>query len=656
MYVCTYVTLQDTFRQSSPSEHRRIPSETPTYPHCFMNQFEYPGTVEEILDPMEYVRQLCSCKAIISTRFHGAILGLHMGVPTFGAFHLAAENKVPDLMIDTMSLPDQFFLIDGNFTREVVDRQVDTVRHLYELEGRRGAIHDKLSVFYEQFQAEARHVMYDVVGVPHQQPEQQKAEFAQPSLSFGGGSRQLPKKAGGSFSVKGDTAAGEDYVIAIFLLFTIAGLAIIPSATGGGGGKRQVGPETAAAVCGDDRPSSRGGQDNGASRSSCVQEGADARGGRSPERGVLPKKSAAKSPESSPLRPRFGPNIAAPDEAKPSTIVFALNFVLWIALAVAFSSYSKSYLRDTHDPVGLLALQGLIGSLVLSSLGRLGLGASDSPSPIDASRKIHGLEGLQTELTTASRRETLVAVLHSGQAFLTNFSLFVGGVAVTNALKAMEPVAAAVFSYFLLGKKVAPANATAFAIIVAGIMLLTSKATGGGGAGGNKDEGEATHTGASRILVSAAFTMAAVSCNALRNVVIKKGDPIPPHRTLFTCSVAAGVIGVTLMLVRSMIRSMDRLLLGGDNGVLDDAAQYGTWLSMDGVNAAICFVGYNFASFNLLACLSPVGHAVGNSVKRVVMFGSGIVLMGEVMNVRQLTGAAVALLGVGVYNVAGRRK
>ena len=585
---------------------------------------------------MEYVQQLCSCKAIISTRFHGAILGLHMGVPTFGAFRHESENKVPDLMIDTMDLPDQFFLVDASLNREVVDGQVDTIRRLYEDGGRRGAIHDKLSVFHKEFQAEARR-MFDVVGTALRHPEQQTPAPPQSPLSPGEEVRQAQHDEGdaarGEAEVQGSPAAevaaeaaaagaaavavadatalptmppspdslptpvkggGNDATVAVFLLFAIAGLALLPSTVGRRG------------------------------------------------RGSFQARSGEAS---------------ASLKASPS--LFALNFVLWIALAVAFSSYSKSYLRDTHDPVGLLALQGLTGSVILFVLGRLGLGASDSPSPSDASRKIHGLRRLQAELTTASPRETLVAVLHSGQAFLTNFSLFVGGVAVTNALKAMEPVAAAVFSYFLLGKRVAPVGVAALASTVAGIVLLTSKARGGGSTkddGGDTDTGEGDHHSGSRVLVSAAFTMAAVSCNALRNVVIKKGDPIPPHRTLFTCSVAAGMIGVTLILVRGMIRSMDDLLLGGENGVLDAAAQYGSWLSMDGVNAAICFVGYNFASFNLLACLSPVGHAVGNSVKRVVMFGSGIVLMGEVMNVRQLAGAAVALFGVGVYNVAGRRK
>ena len=74
------------------------------------------------------------------------------------------------------------------------------------------------------------------------------------------------------------------------------------------------------------------------------------------------------------------------------------------------------------------------------------------------------------------------------------------------------------------------------------------------------------------------------------------------------------------------------------------------------MNASLCFVGYNFVSFNLLARLTPVGHAVGNSFKRVLVFAGGLMFLGELMNSRQLGGAALALAGVLAYNVSGAKK
>lgn len=620
--------------------------------------------IEEILDPAEFTEKLCSCKAIITTRFHGAILGLHMGVPTFGAYHHSTENKVPDLMIKTMAMPDQFLLVNQNMTRDVLDQEVATVRRLYEKEGRRDAIHAQLAQFSEEFQVEARNVLAGILGIEgtklpqHLERQKTSTVFAWLRLLL---------------------ASSEDYIVVLLLLFGIVGLAVLPSFEKGSGNRRQPSSED------DDSKRVKEVGANGAQGASMgrsrVQKDMDL---HSPETTISSLDSTYKGSEQGLLEEQSmatpsKPSSRAPShwalwegvktasrEIRLSNVIFALNFSLWVALAVTYSSYSKFYLRRTHDPVGLLVLQGTTGAVVLFSLGCFGLGGSAV-----------GLPCLAAQPTSSSQRAMLAAALHASQALLTNFSLLVGGVALTNALKAMEPVAAAVFSYFLLGKTASTASVVSFATIVVGILLLTSKSDGGGSSkaergAGAELVGEGGHY--SRILVSAVFTVAAVSCNALRNVLIKKSDPVPPQQTLFSCSVAAGVVGIALMLVRLMMRSMEDVLQQentaasmvsaggvqstGEVGVAHAVGEneYGSWLSMDGLKAALCFVGYNFASFNLLARLSPVGHAVGNSVKRVVMFASGMFFLGEVLTSRQLTGAAVALSGVLIYNMSRTRQ
>ncbi|CAN0062451.1 unnamed protein product [Scytosiphon promiscuus] len=157
--------------------HRQLVAEVVRPGDVFVNVFPkhqqeieahgYPGSVEEILDPALFAREMCACKAIISGRLHGAILGLHMGVPTFGFHRDASGEKVSDLMIGTMDLPDQFFPVDAALTREVVDERVDAVRSLYAEEGggHRASIHARLSGFYDDFEASAKSVLFDVIGV-----------------------------------------------------------------------------------------------------------------------------------------------------------------------------------------------------------------------------------------------------------------------------------------------------------------------------------------------------------------------------------------------------------------------------------------------------------------------------------------------------------
>lgn len=317
------------------------------------------------------------------------------------------------------------------------------------------------------------------------------------------------------------------------------------------------------------------------------------------------------------------PHVLRPNAGMSSTLVFFVSFISWVLLAIAFNAYGKSYLKATANPVGLVVLQGAAGVVVICCLG--------------LSRVLKLRSGAELS-APAARALRLAALCHTSQALLTNFAVFVGGVAVTNALKAMEPVAAAVFSYFLLEKKsISGVRGGALVVILCGVVLLTTKSK----------EGDNT-----RMLLSAAFTMTAVCANALRNVAIKKGDPISHHQTLLACSTAATVVGFGVMLMRLAIRGMDDLLGQGCEGPRTDGNAFG-WIRIEGVSAAFCYVGCQFASFNILAFISPVGHAVGNSCKRVLVFGSGIVLLGETMSAWQFGGTAVALFGVLVYSVGG---
>lgn len=141
-----------------------------------LEQHDYPGEILQILDPMVFTERLCSCRAIISARLHGVVLGLHLGVPTFGASGTSHGNKVPDVMIDAMRLPEQYFLVDENLTREVVDQEVGVVREMYAGHGRRAAIHARLSALNDEFETQARHVLFDIIGVQQQQQQPNREE------------------------------------------------------------------------------------------------------------------------------------------------------------------------------------------------------------------------------------------------------------------------------------------------------------------------------------------------------------------------------------------------------------------------------------------------------------------------------------------------
>lgn len=436
--------------------------------------------------------------------------------------------------------------------------------------------------------------------------------------------RQLPTSADGSIV---SYLGVNDYYAAIVLLASIALLAVLPSE-----GTLPSAP-------------SEGGSDP----ASDLREGTDeaeveliAPNTVDPELGATLRpatSSAARSP-------------AVRLAVTSSKVIFMLNFVMWVSLAMGFSAYGKGYLRDTREPIGLVVLQGLTGIAVLGALGRF--------------RKLD-MYPKERYTPAAARRVVLAASMHTGQSLLTNFAVLLGGVAATNALKAMEPIAAAVFSYFLLGRKCSGSRLASIFVIAAGIIVFTATSSAGakGGTGGSGEEGRAEAGAFSNreiVGISTTIVVAAVCCNALRNVFIKKGDPIPPHQTLFACSFVAAIVGIGMKFLKMSFRIMDDLsyvgLAGGEHteqntGPGGDSSGRFDWIKVTGLNASLCFVGYNLASFNLLARLTPVGHAVGNSFKRVLVFAGGLVFLGEFMNARQLGGAALALAGVLAYNVGG---
>lgn len=423
--------------------------------------------------------------------------------------------------------------------------------------------------------------------------------------------------------------AANDYYVVILLLASIVLLSILPSGGSARHAHAEDGPD----------PSSHLG----------IGAGADDAQMELIEHHKVDSEAGDTEPATPPPTPRAPPVWAV---AASSKLLFMLNFVLWVSLAMGFSAYAKGYLRETREPIGLVVLQGTTGVAVLGALGRfkhLDLYPKEGYSP------------------TAARRVAFAASMHTAQAFLTNFAVLLGGVAATNALKAMEPIAAAGFSYWLLGKSCSGARLASIFVIAAGIVVFTVSSSAGaktgsrGGSGGGGAE-EGSFSDREIVGISTTIVVAAVCCNALRNVFIKKGDPIPPHQTLFACSVVAAVVGIGMMFLRLAFRVMDDISYAG---VADDehagrntGSGSGSldWIRVTGINASLCFVGYNFASFNLLARLTPVGHAVGNSFKRVLVFAGGLVFLGEVMNSRQLGGAALALAGVLAYNISGAQK
>jgi solute carrier family 35, member E1 len=73
------------------------------------------------------------------------------------------------------------------------------------------------------------------------------------------------------------------------------------------------------------------------------------------------------------------------------------------------------------------------------------------------------------------------------------------------------------------------------------------------------------------------------------------------------------------------------------------------------VLSSFCYYGYNEVSFMALDNVSPVSHAIGNTLKRVFIILSSMLVFGNKMDVRGITGSTLAVGGVLLYSLEKQR-
>lgn len=696
--------------------------------------YNYTVPIEIVLDPLRFIRRLCDCRTVVSSRLHGAIFGLHSGVPTIGAWPIGEGNKVPGLMKEVMQFSDQFLLVNESLTRRAVEDVATSIRVQYGKfgAGRRKTIFSRLQKIHRRARGEAHRVLSDLfhLDLPEPsadgdnsgrggfwmeenecEPEAERPSVSSGWVSEGGKGEQITQekdpKGGGSPSVRVDEFAGKEFFEQ-------------PGQIEGGGSRSAAVGALGSANAGHTREGEIEFESLGDERghqqvnTKTVQNVnfTYSQGNFEPGERLKGEESTRQSPASPREQVSFGgsllvtlaalvltgllclPMLSSPSKGEgdqqdtsvwrcppttalgsggrplantqqrqrlfsplpgaPRMMFFGVNYFLWILLSVGFNLCSKTYLRETGNPVALLAMQGWAGVVILvtsnavASWRRPLALASPSSAISPTAHEWAGRCGLR-EAKGVGKNVWQAALLHSGNAVLTSWSVLVGGIAATHALKALEPVAAAGFSRWLLGSTVPPRRIGAMGVIIVGLGILmlpndlrtwARASKGEGGSGTHRQSVVDTEL---ELVMPAVITACACCAVALRNVLLK-GTSLPrppsPPLALLVCSIVAAGIGSMGILLPWM-------------------PFYWQWsrnslLLPSGVNASLCFVGYNLASFNLLSQLSPVGHAVGNASKRVCLFGTGLIV-GEdgSLSARQLAGASVAFVGLASYNLAG---
>lgn len=290
-------------------------------------------------------------------------------------------------------------------------------------------------------------------------------------------------------------------------------------------------------------------------------------------------------------------------------------FGLWYALNIGYNIYNKKVLNLAPGLTWTTAwFQLFIGILYLIPVW--GLGIKKAP-----------------ELTTEEIKKLLpVAVLHLLTHLGAIISLGAGAVSFTHIVKAAEPAVSAALSAVFL-KSFLPLP-----------VYLTLLPVMGGVAMASLTELSFTWTSFISAMIS---NVASASRGIVGKVVMDK--PVGKNMD------AANIYGVMTILSAIMCLPIT-LFLEGKNilpifNSLMATGKLNTFLT-ESLLAGLFYYTYNEVAFNTLDNVAPVTHALGNTIKRVVIIITSVLVFGTKMTTQGVIGSTVAIGGVLLYSLA----
>ena len=300
-----------------------------------------------------------------------------------------------------------------------------------------------------------------------------------------------------------------------------------------------------------------------------------------------------------------------------ATLEVGLYFSLWYLFNIAYNIYNKQALNLLDYPWTIATLQMATGIAYFVPLWLLGI------------RKAPKLN--------ASELKTLVpiALCHTGVHVGAVIALGAGAVSFAHIVKASEPVVTCVMNAVLLGEVLPlPVYATLLPII-GGVAIASMK--------------ELSFT----FLALAAAMLSNVS-SAARGVLSKKtmsgkkiGENLDAQNLYAVLTAMSTLILIPFMLGiegLGMFKAAKDLIAAGDV----TKSGLASLLALGGAS----YYAYNEVAFLALGKVNPVTHAVGNTIKRVVIIVASVIAFKTPMSTGSIIGSSIAIFGTLLYSLA----
>jgi len=333
-------------------------------------------------------------------------------------------------------------------------------------------------------------------------------------------------------------------------------------------------------------------------------------------------KSFAKtsSPTSLALSSSGGAAAVAEEDSSSSmveTLKVASYFALWYLFNIGYNIYNKQALNALDFPWTIATIQMATGIFYFVPLWLLGLRKAPKLS----------MDELKTLIP--------IALCHTGVHVGAVIALGAGAVSFAHIVKASEPVVTCGANALLLGE-VLPMKVYATLLpIIGGVAIASMK--------------ELSFT----FLALSAAMLSNVS-SSLRGVLSKKtmsgkkmGENLDAQNLYAVLTAMSTLILIPLMLAMEGTGFLSAFKGAVDSGAFTNKS-LSTLLALGGASYYL----YNEVAFLALGKVNPVTHAVGNTIKRVVIIVASVVAFKTPMSTGSIIGSSIAILGTLLYSLA----
>jgi solute carrier family 35 protein E1 len=312
---------------------------------------------------------------------------------------------------------------------------------------------------------------------------------------------------------------------------------------------------------------------------------------------------------------------ASAGEPKPSALAETLQtgvyFALWYLFNIGYNIYNKQALNAMSLPWTIATLQMATGIAYFVPMWVLGL------------RKAPKL--------SFSDMKTLfpIALCHTGVHVGAVIALGAGAVSFAHIVKASEPVVTCGLNALLLGQILPLPVYLTLLPIIGGVAIASMK--------------ELSFT----FLALASAMLSNVS-SAARGVLSKKtmsgkqiGENLDAQNLYAVLTAMSTIILIPMMLAMEGTQFVDvfkGLVAAGDF----TNKSLATLLALGGAT----YYAYNEVAFLALGKVNPVTHAVGNTIKRVVIIVASVVAFKTPMSTGSIIGSSIAIFGTLLYSLA----